>query len=109
MLTPVYTASLPACHPPCLQSQRKLQLSLEAHGRYITSLIEQEGLKNKLPTMAPLQSSGAMQQQPLGEALRLHVSSTACLMACWHFSWEMDWCLGQGHSDMALRPAPCIW
>jgi hypothetical protein len=27
-----------------VQSQRQLQLSLEAHGRYIASLIEQEGL-----------------------------------------------------------------
>lgn len=34
---------------PCiLQSQRQLQLSLEAHGRYITSLIEREGLQHRL-------------------------------------------------------------
>ena len=32
----------------CLQSQRQLQLSLEAHGRYITSLIEREGLQHRL-------------------------------------------------------------
>ena len=31
-----------------LQSQRQLQLSLEAHGRYITSLIEREGLQHSL-------------------------------------------------------------
>lgn len=31
-----------------LQSQRQLQLSLEAHGRYITSLIEREGLQHRL-------------------------------------------------------------
>ena len=31
-----------------LQSQRQLQLSLEAHGRYITSLIEREGLQHKM-------------------------------------------------------------
>ena len=35
---------------PCFtsQSQRQLQLSLEAHGRYITSLIEREGLQHRL-------------------------------------------------------------
>ena len=32
----------------CVQSQRQLQLSLEAHGRYITSLIEREGLQHRL-------------------------------------------------------------
>lgn len=32
----------------CMQSQRQLQLSLEAHGRYITSLIEREGLQHRL-------------------------------------------------------------
>ena len=31
-----------------LQSQRQLQLSLEAHGRYISNLIEREGLHGKL-------------------------------------------------------------
>ena len=31
-----------------MQSQRQLQLSLEAHGRYITSLIEREGLQHRL-------------------------------------------------------------
>lgn len=31
-----------------LESQRQLQLSLEAHGRYITSLIEREGLQHSL-------------------------------------------------------------
>lgn len=31
-----------------MQSQRQLQLSLEAHGRYITSLIESEGLHHRL-------------------------------------------------------------
>ncbi|KAL3156641.1 hypothetical protein ABBQ38_000924 [Trebouxia sp. C0009 RCD-2024] len=31
-----------------LESQRQLQLSLEAHGRYITSLIEREGLQHRL-------------------------------------------------------------
>ena len=35
-----------------LQSQRQLQLSLEAHGRYISSLIEREGLQAKLPPNA---------------------------------------------------------
>jgi hypothetical protein len=32
-----------------LQAQRQLQLSLEAHGRYITSLIQREGLEGRLP------------------------------------------------------------
>ena len=31
-----------------LQSQRQLQLSLEAHARYISTLIEREGLHGKL-------------------------------------------------------------
>lgn len=41
-----------------MQSQRQLQLSLEAHGRYISSLIEREGLQSKLPagTHAAMQS-----------------------------------------------------
>lgn len=34
------------------QSQRQLQLSLEAHARYITSLVEQEGLHHKWPQLA---------------------------------------------------------
>ncbi|CAL8461855.1 g1386 [Coccomyxa elongata] len=50
-----------------LEEQRRLQLSLEAHGRYITSLIQREGLEGKLPpqtrsaldaALAPPQSSG---------------------------------------------------
>lgn len=50
-----------------IQEQRRLQLSLEAHGRYITSLIQREGLEGKLPpqtksaldaALAPPQSSG---------------------------------------------------
>ena len=32
----------------CAQSQRQLQLSLEAHARYISTLIEREGLHGKL-------------------------------------------------------------
>lgn len=31
------------------QAQRQLQVSLEAHGRYITSLIQKEGLQGRLP------------------------------------------------------------
>ena len=36
-------------HGFILQAQRQLQLSLEAHGRYITSLIQREGLEGRLP------------------------------------------------------------
>ncbi|GMH32578.1 hypothetical protein BSKO_00412 [Bryopsis sp. KO-2023] len=35
-----------------LECQRQLQLSLEAHARYITSLVEQEGLHHKWPQLA---------------------------------------------------------
>eukprot|EP00803_Ostreobium_quekettii_P003006 evm.model.scf_3192.1 EVM.evm.TU.scf_3192.1 scf_3192:562-3225(-) len=35
-----------------LEAQRELQLSLEAHGRYITSLVQQEGLHHKYPQLA---------------------------------------------------------
>ncbi|KAG2491796.1 hypothetical protein HYH03_009956 [Edaphochlamys debaryana] len=35
-----------------LETQRQLQLSLEAHGRYIASLMEQEGLTSRLPQLS---------------------------------------------------------
>lgn len=109
LLPSVYTAALAACHSPCLQSQRKLQLSLEAHGRYITSLIEQEGLKDKLPTMAPLQSSGGMQQQPHGEApevARLVNSLPDGMLT----SLRGDRLVSHSkHFNVALRPASSIW
>eukprot|EP00803_Ostreobium_quekettii_P010470 evm.model.scf_2133.1 EVM.evm.TU.scf_2133.1 scf_2133:20445-23484(+) len=35
-----------------LESQRELQLSLEAHARYINSLVQQEGLHHKYPQLA---------------------------------------------------------
>lgn len=35
-----------------VQSQRELQLSLEAHARYINSLVKQEGLHHKYPLLA---------------------------------------------------------
>ena len=94
LLPPVHTAALlPTCHFPRLQSQRKLQLSLEAHGRYITSLIEQEGLKDKLPAMATLQSNGAMQQQPHGEAGRLARLANSLPDSMLTLFWETSWCL----------------
>ncbi len=42
-----------------LAAQRSLQLSLEAHGRYITSLIAREGLEGRLPqkTQAALEAA----------------------------------------------------
>lgn len=53
----------PLCAP---QTQRQLQLSLEAHGRYIASLMEQEGLTSRLPELsggapaaAPVAAGGA--------------------------------------------------
>lgn len=54
-----------ARHRPCcptsppLQTQRQLQLSLEAHSRYITSLLEQSELKGQLPAGLVHSSSGA--------------------------------------------------
>eukprot|EP00887_Chlorella_sp_A99_P006079 scaffold22.g6079.t1 len=35
--------------PACRRAQRQLQLSLEAHGRYIQGLLEQSGLRSRLP------------------------------------------------------------
>ncbi len=35
-----------------LESQRQLQLSLDAHGKYISSLIERQGLHSRLPDIA---------------------------------------------------------
>lgn len=48
--------TLPTCPRPLLfpplQAQRQLQLSLEAHSRYITSLLEGSDLKNRLSSGA---------------------------------------------------------
>ncbi len=51
------TSLAPALLP--LQTQRQLQLSLEAHSRYITSLLEQSELKSQLPAGLVNSSSGA--------------------------------------------------
>ncbi|GLI59172.1 hypothetical protein VaNZ11_001001 [Volvox africanus] len=50
-----------------LETQRQLQLSLEAHGRYIASLMEQEGLTGKLSELSnsPLRG-GATQRRASG-------------------------------------------
>ena len=40
------------------QTQRQLQLSLEAHGRYIASLMEQEGLGHRLQDIAGITAPG---------------------------------------------------
>ena len=42
-----------------LESQRQLQMSLEAHGRYIASLMEQEGLTQRLPSLHQQQQQQA--------------------------------------------------
>lgn len=48
-----------------LESQRQLQLSLEAHGRYITSLIEREGLQHRLlPQMVAAAGPGLARSVP---------------------------------------------
>ncbi|KAG2452748.1 hypothetical protein HYH02_002978 [Chlamydomonas schloesseri] len=53
-----------------LETQRQLQLSLEAHGRYIASLMEQEGLTSRLPELsggapaAPPAAPGGMLAPP---------------------------------------------
>lgn len=54
----------------CVQSQRQLQLSLEAHGRYITSLIEREGLQHRLlPHMVAAAAPGLARSVPALAAL----------------------------------------
>ncbi len=42
-----------------LQTQRQLQLSLEAHGRYITSLIQKESMEGR---QLPLHAQEALEQ-----------------------------------------------
>ena len=42
-----------------VQTQRQLQLSLEAHGRYITSLIQKESMEGR---QLPLQAQEALEQ-----------------------------------------------
>ncbi|GIL65169.1 hypothetical protein Vafri_18966 [Volvox africanus] len=51
-----------------LETQRQLQLSLEAHGRYIASLMEQEGLTGKLSELSnsPLRGSAAQRRASSG-------------------------------------------
>ncbi|GIM10979.1 hypothetical protein Vretimale_14549 [Volvox reticuliferus] len=46
-----------------LETQRQLQLSLEAHGRYIASLMEQEGLTGKLSELSSSPLSGSAAQR----------------------------------------------
>ncbi|KAK9832677.1 hypothetical protein WJX84_001826 [Apatococcus fuscideae] len=53
-----------------LESQRQLQLSLEAHGRYISTLIERQGLRGKLSEI----SGGAAGLNPLAALSALGVS-----------------------------------
>ncbi|KAL6761618.1 hypothetical protein V8C86DRAFT_1785296, partial [Haematococcus lacustris] len=55
-----------------LESQRQLQLSLEAHGRYIASLMEQEGLTQR----------GFMQQQQ--QSASTSMLQTPCSMPAGH-------------------------
>ncbi len=52
------------------QSQRQLQLSLEAHGRYISTLIERQGLRGRLSEI----SGGAGGLNPLAALSALGVS-----------------------------------
>lgn len=62
-----------------VQGQRQLQLSLEAHGRYIASLMQQEGLvPPKLATSLPQGIGGGVQKlpgAPLGGATALQQST----------------------------------
>ena len=58
------------CADGCLQSQRQLQLSLEAHGRYISTLIERQGLRGKLSEISG--SAGGL--NPLAALSALGVS-----------------------------------
>ena len=49
----------------CLQAQRQLQLSLEAHGRYISSLIERDRAQgNEAPLDSAFQHEGLDTVQP---------------------------------------------
>lgn len=54
------------CRPPALQSQRQLQLRLEAHGRYITSLLESSELRGtlNLPPAAPASEAPVARETP---------------------------------------------
>ena len=55
-----------------LQSQRQLQRNLEVHGRYIASLMQQEGLGNRLPELhpeGPLQLEQQQQGSVMSEAM----------------------------------------
>ena len=68
------TRRLCSSFPP-LQAQRQLQLSLEAHGRYISGLLEQSGLKGQLPAdlvqsagLAPAGQPPAEQEEERQEA-----------------------------------------
>jgi hypothetical protein len=63
----------PAC---ALQQQRQLQLSLEAHGRYIASLIEKEGITNPMSIQPSL--NGPLAALP-GVATPLQVILPPCM------------------------------